>query len=51
MNFLTTNWEWIAVGFYVLEKIVKISPVIWDDILVDGIRAIFKSLENLRKGY
>ncbi|KKM07500.1 hypothetical protein LCGC14_1733280 [marine sediment metagenome] len=51
MNFLFTHWEWVLIGFYALEKAVKISPLVWDDIIVDGIRSIFKALENIRKGY
>jgi len=35
------NWEYILVGFYCLEKIVKVTPCEWDDVLVDGFRAIF----------
>ena len=38
MEFLIQNWEWILLGFVVLEKIVKVSPARWDDILVDGIK-------------
>ena len=46
MEFLINNWEWILVGFYVLEKIVKISPAKWDDILVDGIKEILTKLKG-----
>lgn len=44
MDFLLSNWTYILLGFYVLEKIVKLTPVKWDDILVDGIRSILKKL-------
>ena len=46
MEFLINNWEWILVGFYVLEKIVKISPAKWDDILVDGIKEMLTKLKG-----
>ena len=26
MGWITANWEWILLGFYTLEKIVKLSP-------------------------
>ena len=46
MEFLINNWEWILVGFYVLEKIVKLSPAKWDDILVDGVKDILAKLKD-----
>ncbi|MBA7633905.1 hypothetical protein ES703_41476 [subsurface metagenome] len=51
MTWLSSNWEWILVGFYVLEKIVKISPAVWDDILVDGIKYVLSKLKNSSRGY
>ena len=46
MSFVTTNWEWILLALYVVEKAVKLSPstndyVVWDMIIkpvVDKIR-------------
>ena len=46
MDWLFENWYWALVVFYVLEKIVKISPAVWDDILVDGIKSILTALKN-----
>lgn len=40
MAFLVANWEWFLLGFVVLEKIVKVTPVQWDDIIVDGIKEV-----------
>ncbi len=40
MDFIAEHWYWVLVLFYVLEKIVKLSPAKWDDILVDGIKAM-----------
>ena len=43
MEFIIANWEWLLLGFMVAEKIVKVTPVKWDDIIVDGIKAgLFK---------
>ena len=34
---IIANWEWILVGFYTLEKIVKLSPSKKDDIIFDSV--------------
>ena len=26
MDWVMANWEWVMLGFYTLEKIVKLSP-------------------------
>ncbi len=44
MEFLIKNWEYLLLGFMVLEKVVKLSPAKWDDILVDGIKEMLKKL-------
>ena len=46
MDFLTNNWEWILIGFMVLEKLVKLSPTKYDDILLD---IVWKSMKNMVK--
>ena len=38
MSFITTNWEYVLLALYVVEKVVKLSPskkddVIWDMVL------------------
>jgi len=44
----TLSWiveNWVPLGlaaFIFLEKIVKLSPTKWDDLLIDGLRAIFR---------
>ena len=37
MGFLTSNWEWILLAFYVIEKVVKLSPSKKDDVIFDMI--------------
>ncbi len=51
MTWLSDNWQWILVGVYVIEKIVKVTPAVWDDILVDGLKAIITKLKNSSKGH
>ena len=36
-EWLVGNWEYILLGFMVLEKVVKLSPSKKDDILFDSI--------------
>jgi hypothetical protein len=44
-EWIIANWEWILVGFYALEKIVKLSPTDKDDILFDAvIKPVFEKL-------
>ena len=34
------------IAFYALEKIVKLTPCKWDDIVIDGIKSIFTVLKK-----
>ena len=47
MEWLTLNWEWVLLGFMILEKIVKMSPSDKDDILLD---VIIEGLTKIVKG-
>ena len=38
MEFLIENWQWLLLVFYIAEKVVKVTPVKWDDILIDGLK-------------
>ena len=35
MSFITANWEYILLGLYVLEKVIKLSPSKKDDLIFD----------------
>ena len=37
MEWLTDNWQYAMVAFYALEKIVKMTPTKYDDIVFDMI--------------
>jgi len=41
---LLANWQWILLGLYVAEKIVKVTPTKYDDIVFDIIGATLKKL-------
>ena len=34
-GWLTVNWQWVLIGFFALEKAVKLTPWKQDDILFD----------------
>ena len=44
IELLTANWQYLLVAFYVLEKVVKLSPSKKDDILVDIVWSAIKKL-------
>ena len=44
MNWITTNWEWVLLGFMVAEKLVKLSPTKYDDIVLDMVWGNLKKL-------
>ena len=35
MEWLIHNWEYVLIGVYVAEKVVKLTPTKYDDIVVD----------------
>ena len=47
MSFVTTNWEWILLALYVVEKAVKLSPSTKDDVVWDMI--IKPVVDKIRK--
>jgi len=46
MIFLLENWEYVLAVFYGLEKIVKVTPCKWDDILVDGGKTVLTGFKS-----
>ena len=50
MEWLQMNWEWVLLGFMILEKIVKMSPADKDDIILDVIvQGITKMVKGEKK--
>ena len=44
-EWILSNWEYILLAFFILEKVVKLSPSQKDDILFDSvIKPIFNAL-------
>ena len=45
MEWMQNNWEWVLLGFMVLEKAIKLSPTKYDDMLLDMvIKPLFEKL-------
>ena len=47
-QWLIQNWQWILLGFFIAEKIVKLTPFKWDDLLVDSVKSILKKMVGKR---
>tara|TARA_R100001594_G_scaffold146916_1_gene199072 strand:- start:440 stop:595 length:156 start_codon:yes stop_codon:yes gene_type:complete len=47
MTWIIANWEWVLLGMYVLEKVVKLSPTKKDDVVFD---MVLKPIWNAVKG-
>ena len=47
MEFLTSNWEYVLLGFYIVEKVVRLSPTKADDVIFD---MVIKPIFNTIKG-
>ena len=37
MGFLASNWEYVLLALYVVEKVIKLSPSKKDDVIFDMI--------------
>ena len=44
IHWITSNWEWVLLGFMVAEKLVKLSPTKYDDIVLDMVWGNLKKL-------
>ena len=47
MSFIMSNLEWVLLAFYVIEKVVRLSPTKSDDVIFD---MILKPIFNTIKG-
>ena len=46
MDWISSNWQICLAVFFILEKVVKLSPTKYDDILLD---VIWESIRKLVK--
>ena len=50
LKWVFDNWQLIVIGFLCLEKIVKLTPTKWDDIILDMVlKPIFSNLKDFRR--
>ena len=43
MDFLSNYWEFVVIGFLVVDKIVALSPSEWDDLIWTSVKkALYK---------
>jgi len=48
MSFLMSNWEWIMLAMYVVEKVVKLSPTKKDDVVFDMVlKPVWNAVKSL----
>lgn len=47
MEYIIAHWEYFLLGFMIAEKVVKITPAKWDDILIDGLKEIFNQIPKM----
>ena len=46
-NFFANNWEYVLLAFFILEKVVKLTPTDKDDVLFDMVlKPIFEKLKG-----
>lgn len=49
IEFVLQNWEYFLLGFFIIEKIVRLTPWKWDDLLIDGIKEGIQAWKNQRR--
>ena len=43
MEFLTSNWEYVLIALFCVDKVVALSPTEWDDLIWTSVKkAIYK---------
>ena len=47
MQWILGNWQWILLAFYVLEKVIKLSPTKKDDVIFDMVlKPVYEAIKN-----
>jgi len=49
LDWFVNHWALVLTAFFILEKIVKVSPVTWDDLLVDGLKSALSYYREQKK--
>ena len=49
MDILLNNWEYVAIGILVIDKIVALSPSKMDDLLWASIKKVLMGVKAVKK--
>ena len=49
MEFLSDNWEWVAIAILVVDKVVAMSPSKMDDLIWSSVKKILTGLKLKKK--
>ena len=49
MEFISDNWEWVAIAILVVDKMVALSPSKMDDLLWSSMKKILTGLRLKKK--
>jgi hypothetical protein len=49
MEFLSNNWEWVAIAILVVDKVVAMSPSKMDDLIWSSVKKILTGLKLKKK--
>ena len=50
MEWLITNWEWVALGLLIADKIVAVTPTKHDDLILTAIKGALAKLVPGKQG-
>jgi len=49
-TWITNNWEYVVIGFFVLEKAIRLSPTKADDVIFDMVlKPMFNKFKSKKK--
>ena len=48
-QWLIENWKWILAGFYIMEKVVYLTPTKYDDIAISILKGSVSIIANKNK--
>jgi hypothetical protein len=49
MNFVADNWQYIAIGVMVVDKIVAMSPSKMDDLIWSSMKKVLMGMKVMKK--
>ena len=49
MDFLIQNWEYVAIGILVVDKVVAMSPSKMDDLLWASVKKVLMGVRVMKK--